>query len=477
MLLFSRNRGVLLRWLLSALSETAVAIPWLLLLYTMEGGSAWPDALPGAWLPLLVYLAAGLWEAGDKSDGKSDGKNEDPRRRIFALIGGTAVAYLLAYQAVPAEMKSGWLSWNRAFYFVPLAAYLWYQGARGAIEGIEYGRIFSRFSLQFGSLLGGILLLMAAGQARNPKVQLLLYWSVLLLFAAGLSLLLVTRERSLRADQAKMGEKGDGASVTPIMTGVVVGLTLLTLAASQLLSVERLLAVLGAVSDSVDPLFTWLWKVFFLVLARWLQLISPLLKLIIANLRRRNEAEVEMAQGETPEEEFPWEDAGPAFDLVPYLKAAALMIALLVLISWLYRLNRRRQEAGEEEEERISLGFWSSLWADLRGLLGPLGHRVASVLETSPEAVLGNDPRDPRALFRRLQSWGTAQGRPRREAETPNRYGEALAGLRPESEGPATAVTAVYNQARYGRTLPGEAEVAEASRALERLEKPENPPA
>lgn len=469
MLPFLRNRAGLLRWLLSALAETAVAVPWMMLVYSAESGSTWPEALPGAWLLLLVYLAGGFWEAGDKKD--------DPRRRIYALLAGTAIAYLLAYQALPTEMRSGLLAWNRAVYFVPVAAYLWYQGARGAIEGIEYGRIFSRFTMQFGAQLGGILLLMMAGSAGNPRVQLLLYWSVILLFAAGLSLLLVTRERSLKADQARMGEKGASNGVTPVMTAVVVGLTLLTLAASRLLSVERLLALMSTVGNFVSPFFNWLWQVAFLILSRWLTLLSPLFSWLRNN--RLPEQAIEAPEGDDTlgEPEMDWGEAGPGFDITPYMKAALLIIALLVLISWLYRLNRSRRESLEDDEERISLGFWRSLWADLKALLGLAGRKAAPALEAARQAVMGDDRQDPRALFRRLQAWGTSRGRPRNEAETPNRYREALSEHRPEAEQPAGAVTAVYNQARYGRTAPADEAVAEASEALKNLEKPAKPSA
>ncbi|MFZ5827462.1 MAG: DUF4129 domain-containing protein [Bacillota bacterium] len=463
MLPFLRNRGALLRWVLSALSQTAVVVPWMLLFYASEGGSDWPAALPGAWLLILTYLVAGLWEAGSRSD--------DPRRRIYALAGGVALAYLVAYQAVPDEMRAGILRWNKAFFFVPVAAYLWYQGARGALEGIEYGRIFSSFSTQFLSLLGGIILLMLSGHAADPAVQVLLYWSVVLLFAAGLSLLLITRERSLKADQAKMGEQEAGGGATPLMTSIVLGLVGLTIGASSLLSVERLIALLRAIGEFVSPLANWLWSVAMLIVVRWVALLTPLFNLIRRMVQQQEVPPQESSDAPAQEDPYDFGEVGPGFDWTPYLKAALLIGALILLASWLYRLNRRRLEVREDEEERVSLGFWKSLWADLKSLFGLLGRKAAPVVERVSTAVLGENAQDARALFRRLQAWGAASGRPRRDSETPNRYRDALTELYPGAEQPAGAVTAVYNQARYGKTAPTDEAVDTARAALEKLER------
>lgn len=463
MLPFLQNRSGLLRWILFALAETAVVIPWMILLYSSEGRENWADALPGAWLPLVLFLAAGLWEAGDRKD--------DPRRRTAAMVVGIMVGYLLAYQALPEPLQTGLLSWNPAWFFVPVAAYLWFQGARGAIEGIEYGRIFSRFGIQFGGLLVGVLFTMLSGVAGDEKVQLLLYWAVILLFAAGLSLLVVTRERALRADQAKMGDKGEGGAASPVMRFVVLGLVGPTMAASYLLSMERLLALAGAVADFISPLANWLWNVAMLIVVRWLLLLSPLWNLI-GRMRGQEVPPQEGGDELAEPEPLEFDELGEALDLTPYLKAALLIAFLAVLAIWLYRLNRQRRTAPEDEEERVSLGFWNSLWADLRALFGQFARRTAPVAESLSTAVLGEDPRDPRILFRRLQAWGASRGRPRWDFETPNRYRQALGQAQPEAEQPAEAVTAVYNQARYGPTPPDEAAVDRARRAIDELEKP-----
>jgi hypothetical protein len=235
--------------------------------------------------------------------------------------------------------------------------------------------------------------------------------------------------------------------------------------------VERLLAIVHAAGRLVSPAVDWLWQVAFLIIARWLQLLDPLFRWLLNHRRPPQEQQVPEAQGERQNPDFDYGKIGPGADLTPYLKAALLIIVLLVLIGWLYRLNRRRQELAEDEEERISLGFWRSLWADLRALWGLVARKAAPAASALAAKLGGGDSQDPRSLFRRLQAWGAARGRPRREAETPNRYRDGLARVIPEAAAPAESVTVVYNQARYGRTAPAAADVAAARQALERLEK------
>jgi len=467
MLPFLRDRGALLRWLLSALVETAVVTPWLLLVYASTGGDQWPSALPGAWLPLLVFLAASLWEAGDR--------HEDPRRRLYALGAGVLVSYLLAYQAVPAAVRMGVLRPNIAMFFIPVAGYLWYQGAKSAIEGVEYGRIFTRFSQQVGLLLGGMILLMLLGEAGNPKVQLLLYWSIILLFAAGLTLVLITRDRALRVDQAKMGESGAGSGTSHVMIAVVGTLTVLTLAASYLLSVDQLMAAMQGLGARVAPVFDWVFKVAMLIIVRWLILVSPLINMILG---RRVEQAEETEQADSEVETPPppeLAETGLPIDITPYLKGLLVALVLFFVVKYLLQLARmRRQAAAEFEEERISLGFWRSLWADLMALFRRGGQGLQPALDQIGEALGLENPHDPRALFRRLQRWGAERGRPRGNAETPTRFGQALGQLRPEAERPANSVTAIYNQARYGRQEPDPTAVERARSDLDRLEKGES---
>lgn len=453
MQLFWRNRGAIIRWLLAALAETAVAIPWVLLLYTSSGQPTWYEAVPGAWLPLAVYLTAVLWELGTR--------RESPSGRVVAMVLGAVLSYLAGYGLLPASFRTGLLAFNPAMSFLLIGAYLWYRGARSAMEGLSYGQLFSQVYVLFGTQLGGIFLLLSLGHGRESQVQLLLIWAVVLLFAAGLTLLIVTRERAQQADSV---------SVSPTVTVVSIGMLLLTLIASSLITVERLDALLSGVNGIVSPVYNWLVSVGLLLLVRWAKLFEPLfwrLQQWAEGLEPPPPPEGETDVDQLRPESVP--DPGPAPDYTPLVRALLLLVALALLARWLYQLNRgRRRAEAEAEEERTSLGVWRSLMQDLRSLFSRAGagRKDGPGGDGGLDAV---DPRSPRGLFRRLQRWGAAQGRPRRPAETPLRYGDSLAALRPEAAEPAAAVAAVYNQARYGAAPPDPDAVAAAAAQLDEL--------
>lgn len=470
MLPLLRKLQTLYGWALVALTDLAVTMPWLLLLY--RGGAAggdWYTAVPGAWLALAVYAAAGLWEAGDR---KSDGQ---PRtsRAIAALV-GLIGAYLIAYAVLPLHMKRGFFTPSIALYYVPVALYLWYQGTLAVVEGLDYHRLFDRFPYQVVGAAVGIFLLVKLDGAALPGVRVMLYWSVALLLAAGVLSLIVARERQLREGQASIGEKGAGGErQSRVLAVIVVGLLVLTFGASYLMGVGGLETLVGG----AKAFLRFLGMTVYLIAYRWLLLLRPILEWLIRRVmalipkQEQEPADMDLGQGDDQQigEVEPWFDMNK---VMPYIEAAvviALVIAALIIIA---RISRKRKKAVQVEEEIISLGFWNNLWADLKSLFA--GGAAAVKAALGPAESL--DPRSPRMLYRRLQRWGEGAGRPRWENETPNTYSQILGGARPAQSGAVDAVTEVYNQARYGATGPTEAEVAAAVDAVASLEAAEPKP-
>lgn len=447
---FWRSSGQALRWLLAALVETAAALPWMLLFYAADGAADWFAAVPGAWLPLAVFLAAAVWTSGSRAESRP--------ARLLAMLAGTFLGYLAAYAVQPGDLQTGLLRPNPAVAFVPAAAYLWYAGARHALEGLEYGRLFSRAWVPFGAQLAGIILLLLLGEGRSGPVQLVLAWAVVLLFAAGLSLLILTRERALLGAQEAGEQAAEAAS--PAVTGFVLALVAGTVAASAVLTVDRVTAALRAVGRAVAPVYHFIAEAVATV-AMWIALLLEPLFRLLQRMAARVEP-VESGGGEEVELGAPdlLPDPGPGVDLEPFLRAGLLLLALGLLAVWLWRATAGGRRTVEVEEERTSLGFWASLWQDLRGLLqrrsegGPGGGAAGE--EPVPAG-------SARALYRRLQRWGAARGRPRRPAETPNAYRTALAAAEPGAAEAVSAVTAVYNQERYGARPPDAKAVAAAA--------------
>ena len=118
----------------------------------------------------------------------------------------------------------------------------------------------------------------------------------------------------------------------------------------------------------------------------------------------------------------------------------------------------------------MSLGFWRSLWADLRSLVEPMRRKAAARAGSGGGPGEGH-PGAARRIYREFQRWGAGRGRARRIGETPNRYQEALAALWPGVREAAARITAMYNQARYGPAPPGAEAVEDAREALARLKE------
>ena len=472
MLPFLRNANWLSLWLLSALTELAVVIPWTILLYSVSGYPGWQGALPGVWLYLLVYTGAWLWETG------SPAREGEERRydRIAVMAVGLAATYGIAYLALPAEMKPGLFKTNLAMWIMPTAGYLWYQGARNAAEGLLFSWIFLRFKAQAMALGLGMILITMVGVARDPAVMVPLYWSIFLLSASGLMLLVVLREKSLREGQKGLGEEGGGSrGLTRLVNLAVLGLTALTGVASYLVSVEQITGATEAIIRPLQAVIGFVIDVIMLVLFRYIYLIGFVVEAVIRWIlsRRRDPEPWAPNPAEMGDEPLPANDPGEMAELLTsYGRTLAIITALVILAVILYRLKPRRTTEADPEEERVDLGFWENLLADLKGLIR---RRPAGEALTAAE-LQRLDPRDPRALFQRLQDWGWRLGRPRRAAETPSRYQQALTGMRDESAPETAVITAVYNQARYGAEPPIGELVDRAAAAADELERREKQP-
>jgi len=424
-----------------------------MLLFYSAAGPAWFEAVPGAWLPLAVFLAAALWESAGRGDSRL--------ARLGAMLAGTLLGYLAAYALLPGPLQAGFMRPNPALAFVPPAAYLWYAGARCALEGLEFGRVFERAWILFGGQLAGIILLLLLGEGRSGPVQLVLAWAVVLLFAAGLSLLILTRERALLG----AGDGGEQAAepASPAVTGLVLALVAGTVAASTVLTVDRVAAVLRAAGRVLAPA----WHLFASAVATvaggiaWL--LEPLFRVLKGLAARMEPAQQGGEDVEVGPPDVPL-NPGPGMDLEPLLRAGLILLAVALVALWLWRVSAVRRRAAEVDEERTSLGFWASLWQDLRSLL-QARRGAGEGAETAGDEPVPEG--SARALYRRLQRWGAAKGRPRRPAETPNAYRAALTEAQPHAAEAVAAVTEVYNQERYGARPPDSSAVAGAAALYE----------
>lgn len=469
MLRFLRNRRSLYTWALAGLTEVAVATPILLFCYSAVDKVHLPEIVPGVWLLMLIFAAASAWEAGDRGN-----KEQAGGRRSLALVVGLLASYLVAYLTLPARMQTGLVSLNVAWAILPVAGYLWYQGTATAAGGVDYSYLYTRFGWQVTVTVGGVLLSTATGAVRDPRVAVMLWWSIILLFTAGLLGLMAARETALRQGQAATGDDAEAArSQSPVVTIAVLVLLVLTLGASSILGADRLAAGAAAVGHALSSGWGWLTAVVMLIVWRWIQLASlvlePLLVWIVNHQADKPPQQATAGEDDVPtgqELNHSWDNLAR---IMPYVQIITIIVIVVVAAILIYRLNQRvKEKPPAEEEERESLGFWQSLLGDLKALF----QRDAVAPAGAGPAVEVLAPGDPRLLLRRLQAWGAArESRPREAGETPSAYGNALAELRPESGAQVAQVTAVYNQARYGGKPPAPDQVQEAAASMDDLER------
>ena len=446
------EKGRLWTLSLAAMAEAAAVTPWMLLIRTWAGPAGLgtpvlPQALgagaaAAAWLLVAFFLAGALWERLGTS--LSAGGRGWSVLGVLLVLGTAAVFF-------------PWWS-------LPAAAYLWYQGARQAAGGgyVEVGSHLGWLALLQAI---AVLILYAAEAARAAALEGTLLGLVLLLYGSGLGLVARARDAAVRPEAEGQAAGGSGL------------LTLVMLLAVALAGVlgAHLLSPGGALGGQVVGAFGPLWDGFAAVLGYLAYPFALLLEYVLVPFFRRIAAGEQWTEflGEPPAEpDLPALPSGEPLltpELLAHLGAVLLAAGTLAAAAFAVlrlRPNRRSPEA-VLEEERISLGFWRSLWQDLQELrlnrtkVGAGGSKGPGSHEGEPVA-----PGSPRWLYRQLQEWGWAVGRPRRPGETPAAYAEALQAHRPDAAAAVRQVTAVYMEARYSPAAPAGEAVAEAQRAL-----------
>lgn len=457
-----------LSWLLGALAEGAAATPWLLAVYAFSHHDRWPEAVPGAWLLLALYLAGASWERVHPVGVGRTGR----WWRLAGMALGVGFSYWLALVSLPLGLRPPSVAApNLAWWVMPLAAYLWYQGAQmgSGVATAGYLQLSRHFLWQVGGQAFSLVLLYAEGAGHEAGLPAFLAGCVLLLYATGLGLLARVRRHALRSGtDGEGGPDGRNGLVSLLLVVVTAGAAMATSA----LSAERLARLMTLLGRVLDPLLRAVGLVLGYVAYPFAWLLEHVLVPLFRRIGAGRMLEELMAEPPARPNGLELSNGEPAItpELLSRYGASLLLLAALITAAWF--LLRLRRRAGTDldddaEEVRVSLGFWSNLWSDLRGLLrggkvpDPGGGTVSGAEED------GVTPGSPRWLYRRLQALGRQSGRARGPGETPAVYAAALAGHLPHAAEAARAVTAVYSQARYGPEPPAEAAVAAAAAELD----------
>ena len=153
------------------------------------------------------------------------------------------------------------------------------------------------------------------------------------------------------------------------MTGFVLALLAGTVAASAVLTVDRVATLLRAVGRLVAPVYNVLVQVAAYLAMGVAMLLEPLFNLLKWLASQQEPTEQGGGEDVAPGPPDLPPDAGAQLDLEPVLKAGLILVAVALAALLLWRMSAVRRRTSEVDEERTSLGFWASLWQDLRGLL------------------------------------------------------------------------------------------------------------
>jgi Domain of unknown function (DUF4129) len=349
---------------------------------------------------------------------------------------------------------------------VAASAYAWWRGKTRAEPGPDAALALLR--------IGTVVVLAAAvgessvrggAQARATSA------GVLVFFAGALAAVAIAR---LRPDGTRgetvLGPRWLGSMLAPVLTVAAVAVV-----AAGILSRDLLDTILWFLAPLV-----WALSVVFRLVILALALIafvvvSPILWFLSTHPIRIGDVRINPVRvdpGEAARRTV--ERSAEVPDPIRYLVAAAVLLLIFTGVTRLV-FRRRRRSAEDAAEERASVLGAQDLLALLAAILSPLLPR-RSKPAVDPLAGLRGDPRWAhtvaiRETYARLLLWSRERGVPREAGTTANEHAAALAprlgGERARSD--LAAITARYNEARYGAAPATAADAATVRDAWRRL--------
>jgi len=403
-------------------------------------------------------------------------------RTALALL-GVAVAWVVALAELPALRSWGqWgEAWNQLFYSdrggrivvtVGFAVFAWRRGilfgrSRPGVETVAT-------EFQTGVVaLASLFIPVALSGPLLPIPSDVLLIAAMVTICCGLIGMPLARVVEVSEAQARRGVPVSGpmGSWLGVLLSVVGGILVVTLAVSQLLTFDRIVAVYEVVRG---PVGDFLWAVVYVIgvpVGLLVQVFLYILSILIPSKARPKQPQA----GDTD-----WldrlKDQGELATLSPEMVLAlkiALGVALAaVAVFLLVRAFLRMRAPGEQdgvEETRDSVWAWPrlrDLWRWLMGRLQLARRRVATVIagpgDTAP------DNRGVRGLYREFLTLGLVTGRGRKPAETPLEYETRLGGTTAGS-GEVRLITESYVRVRYARPSSQEPDLSAVAAALARL--------
>jgi hypothetical protein len=398
------------------------------------------------------------------------------RARVLVIVAGFAAllgAARITYGArFPLEYVRGLLAWgpfiSPEFLSLLASGYLWWLGIVIGRSPLPHEQLEWSF---FGGLLAlaALLLTNSLRALVTPSEAL---WATQAFFATGLgALALAAIERRRRSQPAVIGSR---TAFNRYWLGTVAGVVGAVLLGGLLVAALLAPQALEFFSPRAGPVF----EVFLYGLILVLAFVTYLFVLVFAPVMEWLMQRVEFPDFWRREQRLP-EDIQITTDLLadsPLVRMLGqglfllLIAAGLALAFWLALRRFKWLNAEEVEEMRESIVSRALLLDQLRKLFA---RRPAPPPPLPPYLPLAGPPDDPRLIVRRayqgMLEWAQAFGLPRAAGQTPGRYAEMLARVKPEGSQAVAALTRAYVHARYAAEAPSLDEARQAKGALAAL--------
>ncbi len=324
--------------------------------------------------------------------------------------------------------------------------------------------VFGRIML---TVLGILLLGVLAGSFSNPLLVTLISSEVLLSFMVGLILVAIMRQREAAPEMQRVRGWHNLAPVlgaTLLIIALSLGLLgLLGPNAANLLR-RIIINILLLIFTIIAPVLDFVLRGFIWLFERLnVPAMLDMLQNLAAGLAQRTELQQQTL--EDLGQSFPW-----LASLIRFLEIAMPVLAILALIWFLARRQRRRSNLVNEERE--SLFSWEAIGNDLLGLLGRLRRQhTPTNLEAALAQLHGDSPaiRIRRSYIKMLIA-ARDRNASRSPNNTPREYQPQAQTAFPAAATALQTLTSHYERARYHADTATTAQAEEAESTMRSFE-------
>ncbi|HEU5199206.1 MAG TPA: DUF4129 domain-containing protein [Ktedonobacterales bacterium] len=492
--------------------EAVVLGAWLQLFATWTSNDPAQALLP-SWALFLILLAAfwlARWLAARRL-----------RRRWPALViilGWVVLLLIIWYLRLFRTSSAFWqVSWlatllqdvqtdsgqiSSAIGLAFIAAVLWWRGILLGRSRLEMEDISRSFKFGFGALVVALLLIGTASSHAREALGVQLGLALPIFLFLGLAALSLSRLADIRRRRReRSGSPADPTRSWMMSLLAISGaLVLLVLGIEQLFSFQTWLALLAwlkPVGDAIVTLIGWIvlgiafvfYWVYYLAAKGFLALFG-------GGQHKATSTQPPIITPPTLPQNSNSSGIPTEWQVIIRYSLIVIGAAILLLILWrAFRTFSSWRHDDAADEERESLGAARVMGAQLRALLAALAARFQRAATEGRGA--GELPANTiRLLYRRVLQQAAMRGSTRASTETPQEFAQRLApallgqqAARPISLAPADgktpdeprlsqqttsdadleALTAAYEQARYGNREPSPPEVTALSERTEHL--------